>query len=45
MVSNLAPAHWRPVDFPAPSSFTGCTVRCHEDVQRHIYGLFQALGI
>jgi hypothetical protein len=35
----------RPADFPAPSSFTCCTVRCHEDVQRHIYGLFQALGI
>jgi hypothetical protein len=40
--SSLA---WRPADFPAPSSFTGCTVRCHEDVPRHIYGLFQALGI
>jgi hypothetical protein len=36
---------WRPADFPAPSSFTGCTIRCHEDVPRHIYGLFQALGI
>ena len=36
---------WRPADFPAQSSFTGCTVRCHEDVPRHIYGLFQALGI
>jgi hypothetical protein len=35
----------RPADFPAVSSFTGCTVRCHEDVPRHIYGLFQALGI
>jgi hypothetical protein len=35
----------RPADFPAPSSFTGCTVCCHEDVPRHIYGLFQALGI
>jgi hypothetical protein len=34
----------RPADFPAPSSFTGCTVRCHEDVPRHIHGLFQALG-
>jgi hypothetical protein len=34
-----------PADFPAPSSFTCCTVRCHEDVPRHIYGLFQALGI
>jgi hypothetical protein len=40
--SSLA---WRPADFPALSSFTGCTVRCHEDVPRHIYGLFQALGI
>ncbi len=36
---------WRPADFPAQSSFTGCTVRCHEDVLCHIYGLFQALGI
>ena len=36
---------WRPANFPAPSSFTGCTVRCREDVPRHIYGLFQALGI
>jgi hypothetical protein len=36
---------WCPADFPAPSSFTGCTVRCHEDVMRHIYGLFQSLGI
>jgi hypothetical protein len=36
---------WRPADFPAPSIFTGCTVRCHEDVPRHIYGLFEALGI
>jgi hypothetical protein len=36
---------WRPADFPAPSSFTGCTVRCHEDVPRHICRLFQALGI
>jgi hypothetical protein len=35
----------RPSNFSAPSSFTGCTVRCHEDVPRHIYGLFQALGI
>jgi hypothetical protein len=37
----------RPADFPVPSTFrvTGCTVRCHEDVPRHIYGLFQALGI
>ncbi len=22
-----------------------CTVRCHEDVPRHVYGLFEALGI
>jgi hypothetical protein len=36
---------WRPADFPAPSSFTCCTVRCHEDVPRHIYRLFQALEI
>jgi hypothetical protein len=36
---------WSPADFPSPSSFTGCTVRCHEDVPRQIYGLFQALGI
>jgi hypothetical protein len=36
---------WRPADFPPQSSFTGCTVRCREDVPRHIYGLFQALGI
>ena len=36
---------WRPADFPAQSSFTGCTVRFHEDVLRHIYRLFQALGI
>jgi hypothetical protein len=36
---------WRPADFPPASSFTSCTVRCHEDVPRHIYGLFQALGI
>jgi hypothetical protein len=36
---------WRPADFPGPSIFTGCTVRCHEDVPRHIYGLFDALGI
>jgi hypothetical protein len=36
---------WRPADFPAPSSFTNCTVRCHEDIPHHIYGLFQALGI
>jgi hypothetical protein len=36
---------WRHADFPAQSSFTGCTVRCHEDVPRHIYGLFEALGI
>ncbi len=35
----------RPADFPPQSSFIGCTVRCHEDVLRHIYGLFQALGI
>jgi hypothetical protein len=34
---------WRPADFQS-QSFTGCTVRCHEDVPRHIYGLFQALG-
>jgi hypothetical protein len=36
---------WCPADFPAPSSFTCCTVGCHEDVPRHIYRLFQALGI
>jgi hypothetical protein len=36
---------WRLADFPAPSSFTTCTVNCHEDVPHHIYGLFQALGI
>ena len=36
---------WRPADFPPQSSFIGCTVCCHEDVLRHIYGLFQALGI
>ena len=27
------------------SIFTGCTVCCHEDVPRHIWGLFEALGI
>jgi hypothetical protein len=26
-----------PADFPAQSSFTCCTVRCHEDVHSHIY--------
>jgi hypothetical protein len=36
---------WRPADFPAQSRFTGCTVRYHEDVPRHIYWLFQALGV
>ena len=34
-----------PPDFPGLSVFTGCTVRCREDVHRHIYGLFEALGI
>ena len=36
---------WRPADFPGPAIFTGSTVRCHEDVPRHIYGLFETLGI
>jgi hypothetical protein len=36
---------WRPADFPGPAIFTGSTVRCHEDVQRHIYRLFEALGV
>jgi hypothetical protein len=32
-------------DFPAPALFVNCRVKCHEDVPRHIWGLFQALGI
>ena len=36
---------WCPADFPGQTIFTGCTVHCHEEVPRHIYGLFEALGI
>jgi hypothetical protein len=35
---------WRPADFPAQSSFTGCT-GCHEDVRATCTDSFQALGI
>ena len=36
---------WRAGDFPVLTSFVNCMVKCHEDVPRHIWGLFQALGI
>ncbi len=36
---------WRPADFPAIALFVNSMVKCHEDVPRHIWGLFQALGI
>jgi hypothetical protein len=32
-------------DFPAPALLVNCRVKCHEDVPRHIWGLFKALGI
>jgi hypothetical protein len=36
---------WRTGDFPAPARFVNCRVKCHEDVPRHIWGLFKALCI
>jgi hypothetical protein len=36
---------WGPGDFPAPAQLVNCRVKCHQDVPRHIWGFFQALGI
>jgi hypothetical protein len=36
---------WRTADFPVQALFVNCTVKCHEDVPRHIWRLFQVLGI
>jgi hypothetical protein len=36
---------WGPGDFPAPAQLVNCRVKCHQDVPRHIWGLFQALGM
>jgi hypothetical protein len=36
---------WLTGDFPAPALFVNCRIKCHEDVPRHIWGLFKALGI